>query len=128
MKNFLLGSLVAILATSAAVASLAQVFPVRWDESEPLASAVAAGAVAIGDGGVSLNPDISFALSAGGTGAPQARSIEDSSCSAANRGEIRLMVLTHSVVDRDALCFCRQNLLDPSGTALATYRWVCLFT
>jgi len=114
-------------AVRAALASWTQVSSVTWDDPEPPAQAVAAGAVAIGDGGVSLNPDTSFARDDGGTGPPLLRTFPDPSCSATNRGEIRLKVLTATVVDVDALCFCKQNVLDPGGFPFVSHRWFCLF-
>jgi hypothetical protein len=80
----------------------------------------------MGGGGISLNPDATFGpgnISAIGA------AVTHESCSADNRGEIRLRVLTETgggseLVSVDALCLCTRKVVDFFGTS-TTYHWSC---
>lgn len=95
-------------------------------DPEPLAAAVAPGAVAIGSGGFSLNPDTTVSTPFASSGV----AISDQGCSAANRGEIRLKVLSTTaggslgLIKLDALCLCtKREWTFQSG--VITYHWSC---
>lgn len=137
MKRKLVVGLIFLLGIGVAM-GWAQVYPVRWDDPEPLIPAVGPGEVAIGDGGLGLNPDTSFHTATAGPnanvllilGTNESVPVEER-CSAANRGEIRLKeleieVVTGTVWHVDSLCHCvrkQRQVFDVPD--ITTYHWAC---
>lgn len=117
------------LLLGAIVGASGQVVPVKWtSEAMSSVNAVGAGAVAIGNGGVNLNPDQTTSRSSGDFRNAAVLTFSDPSCSAANRGEIRLWVVQGVAVDVDvdALCFCRQRTDSPGSMAeTVSLAWAC---
>lgn len=133
LRQVSFGAVLAALVLGAIVGASAQVFPVRWaDDPEPTAPAVNAGAVAIGGGGISLNPDQTTERGAANSNFQNAAVhlfADATTCSATNRGEIRLWVVESvdlNNTDVDALCFCRKKTVAAGevGETL-TYAWNC---
>jgi len=128
-KQVSLGAVLAGLVLSAIVGASAQVYPQRWaGEPEAAAPAVAAGTVAIGDGGISLNPDRTKSQAGGFATNAAVLKFLDPSCTASNRGEIRLWVITGLPLDTsvDALCFCGKVIEEEGSLAEVTsYVWNC---